>query len=183
MDGYTATGLNSPESCTTSRKGGADVTGKYEGALSGYRVLDLTDSLGAYCAKQMADLGADVIKIERPEGDPMRRIPPFAGDAPHPDRGLYFLFRNVNKRGITLNLDESNGRLILKRLVKTADILVENFGPDYMKDRGLDYPALADINPGLVLASITDFGHKGPYRNWKGSNIVGFALSGVRAGI
>ena len=158
---------------------GAAVTKEREGALSGYRVLDLADSKGAYCAKLLADLGADVIKIERPEGDPGRGIPPFAGDTPHPEKSLYFLHRNANKRGITLNLDISGGRNILKKLVKTADVLVENSPPDYMARLGLGYEVLRETNPELIMASITEFGHSGPYKDRKGSNLVDFALSGI----
>lgn len=155
------------------------MTKEREGALSGYRVLDLADSKGAYCTKLLADLGADVIKIERPEGDPGRGIPPFVDDVPHPEKSLYFLHRNANKRGITLNLDISVGRNILKKLVKTADVLVENSPPDYMANLGLDYSVLSKINPALIIASITEFGHSGPYKYRKGSNLVDFALSGV----
>ena len=155
------------------------MTKEREGALSGYRVLDLADSKGAYCTKLLADLGADVIKIERPEGDPGRGIPPFVDDTPHPEKSLYFLHRNTNKRGITLNLDISVGRNILKKLVKTADVLVENSPPDYMANLGLDYSVLSKINPALIIASITEFGHSGPYKYRKGSNLVDFAMSGV----
>jgi len=155
------------------------VTNEKEGALSGYRVLDLTDSKGAYCTKLFADLGADVIKIERPEGDPGRAMPPFVDDVPHPEKSLYFLHRNAGKRGVTLNLDTEQGRDIFKRLVKTADVLVDNSPPDYMASLGLDYPALKEINPGLIMASITEFGHSGPYKDRKGSNLVDFAMSGV----
>ena len=127
----------------------------------------------------MADLGADVIKIEGPEGDPGRRIPPFAGDASHIEKSLYFLHRNANKRGITLDLQTGEGSATLQSLVKTADILVENSQPGYMVGLGLGYPVLKEINPGLVMASITEFGQSGPYRDYKGSNLVDFALSGV----
>ena len=150
-----------------------------EGALSRYHVLDLTDSKGAYCTKLLADLGADVIKIERPDGDPGRSIPPFAGDTPHPEKSLYFLHRNANKRGITLNLNTAEGRNILKKLVKTADVLVENSPPDYMAGLGLDYSVLSELNPGLIMASITEFGQSGPYKYRKGSDLVDFALSGI----
>ena len=150
-----------------------------EGALTGYRVLDLADSKGAYCAKLLADLGADVIKVEGPEGDPGRRIPPFAGDLPHTEKSLYFLYRNANKRGITLDLETGEGRATLKSLVKTADVLVENSPPGYMAGLGLGYPVLREINTGLVMASITEFGQGGPYRDYKGSNLVNFALSGT----
>jgi CoA:oxalate CoA-transferase len=155
------------------------LTKEQEGALSGYRVLDLADSNGAYCTKLLADLGADVIKIERPEGDPGRGIPPFAGDTPHPDKSLHFLHRNANKRGVTLRLDTVEGSDILKRLVKTVDVLVDNSPPDYMAGLGLDYSVLSEINPGLIMASITEFGHSGPYKEYKGSNLVDFAMSGI----
>jgi CoA:oxalate CoA-transferase len=155
------------------------VTNEPEGALSVYRVLDLTDGRGAYCTKMLADLGADVIKIERPEGDTARAIPPFVDDVPHPEKSLYFLHRNANKRGITLNLDSLEGRNILKKLVRTADVLVENSPPDYLAELGLDYSVLSEINPGLIMASITEFGHSGPYKDRKGSNLVDFAMSGI----
>jgi crotonobetainyl-CoA:carnitine CoA-transferase CaiB-like acyl-CoA transferase len=127
----------------------------------------------------LADLGADIIKIERPEGDPGRGIPPFAGDTPHPEKSLHFLHRNANKRGVTLRLDTVEGSNILKRLVKTADVLVDNSPPDYMGGLGLDYSVLSEINPGLIMASMTEFGHSGPYKERKGSNLVDFALSGI----
>jgi crotonobetainyl-CoA:carnitine CoA-transferase CaiB-like acyl-CoA transferase len=155
------------------------MAGEPEGALSAYRILDLTDSRGAYCAKLFADLGADVIKIEWPEGDTGRSFPPFVNDIPHPEKSLYFLHRNANKRGITLDFDTSEGRDILRKLVKTADVLVENSPPDYMEGLGLDYPALREINPRLVMASMTEFGHSGPYKYRQGSNLVDFAMSGV----
>ena len=152
---------------------------KKDGALSVYRILDMTDSKGAYCAKLFADLGADVIKIERPEGDAGRNMPPFVDDVPHSEKSLYFLHRNTGKRGITLNIETTDGKGILKRLVKKADVLIDNSPPDYMADLGLDYPVLKKLNPKLIMASITEFGHSGPYKNRKGSNLVDFAMSGV----
>jgi crotonobetainyl-CoA:carnitine CoA-transferase CaiB-like acyl-CoA transferase len=150
-----------------------------EGALTGYRILDLTDSRGAYCCKLFADLGADVVKIERPEGDPGRRMPPFVDDAPHSEKSLYFLHRNANKGGITLNLDCEQGRVIFRKLAETADVVVENSPPGYMAGLGLDYPVLQGLNRGIIMASITEFGSSGPYRDRKGSNLVNFAMSGV----
>jgi len=155
------------------------VTQVKEGALSAYRILDLADSAGAYCTKLFADLGADVIKIERPEGDPGRSMPPFVGDTPHPEKSLYFLHRNAGKRGITLDIETREGGDILKRLVKTADVLVDNSPPDCMESLGLGYEVLEAINPELVMASITEFGHGGPYKDRKGSNLVDYAMSGV----
>jgi CoA:oxalate CoA-transferase len=150
-----------------------------EGALSVYRVLDLGDSKAAYCTKLLADLGADVIKIEPPHGDSARSIPPFVDDIPNVEKSLYFLYRHANKRGITLDLETPEGKAIFKKLVKTADVLVENYPPGYMASLSLDYPVLTEINRGLIMASITEFGQTGPYRDWKGSDIVDFALSGV----
>lgn len=150
-----------------------------EGSLTGYRVLDLTDSKGAYCAKLLADLGADVIKIENPQGDSGRKMPPFLNDIPHSEKSLYFLHRNSNKRGITLNLSTTQGQVIFRNLIKNADVLVENYPPGYMSDLNLGYDNLKAINPRLIMASITEFGNEGPYKDWKGSNLVDFALSGT----
>ncbi len=150
-----------------------------QGALTGYRILDLTDSKGAYCAKLLADMGADVIKIEPPHGDQGRNMPPFLNDEPHPEKSLYFLYRNANKRGITLNLESDEGKDILKKLAESADVLVENYGPGYIDSLGLGYDVLKGINPRLIMTGITEFGLDGPYRDYKGSNIVDFALSGV----
>lgn len=152
---------------------------KQDGALTGYRILDLTDSRGSYCTRLLADLGADVIKIEPPIGDCGRGMPPFFNDERHPEKSLYFIYRNANKRSITLNIDSAKGKEILQKLVKSADVLVENFEPDYMFNVGLDYGTLKKHNPRLIMASITEFGSDGPYKNYKGSNIVDFALSGV----
>jgi CoA:oxalate CoA-transferase len=148
-----------------------------EGALTGYRVLDLVDAKGAYCTKLLADLGAEVIKVESPQGDPTRGLPPFADDIPDLERSLPFVFRNANKLGITLNLETQDGKRLLGRLVESADVLVEGFTPGFMAERGLDYGSLREINPGLIMASITEFGQSGPYRDWKGSPIVDMALS------
>ncbi len=148
-----------------------------EGALTGYRVLDLTDVKGAYCTKLLADLGAEVIKVESPEGDSSRRLPPFADDIPDLERSLPFLFKNANKLGITLNLDTECGKGIFRQLVQSADVLVESFAPGFMASMGLDYDALSGIKPSLIMVSITEFGQSGPYRDWKGSPIVDMALS------
>ncbi|MBW1687364.1 MAG: CoA transferase [Deltaproteobacteria bacterium] len=145
-----------------------------EGALTGYRVLDLADAKGAYCTKLLADLGAEVIKVECPQGDPTRGLPPFAEDIPDLERSLPFLFRNANKLGITLNLETEDGKRLLGRLVESADVLVESF-----TNLRLDYGSLSEINPALIMASITEFGQSGPYRDWRGSPIVDLALSTV----
>ena len=149
-----------------------------EGALSVYRVLDLADIKGAYCTKLLADQGAEVVKIETPKGGcPTRNMPPFADDEPHVERSLQFLYRNANKYGITLDIETPDGKLLFKKLIKTADVLVETHPPGYMESLGLHYEVLKEINLKLVMASITDFGQIGPYRDWKGSSIVHCAMS------
>ncbi|MBW1900318.1 MAG: CoA transferase [Deltaproteobacteria bacterium] len=153
------------------------MTKELEGALSGYRILDLTDSRGTFCGRLLGDLGAAVIKIEKPEGGKARSIPPFAGDDPHPEKSLFFLYRNAGKKGITLNLETRDGRAIFRKLVEKADVVIESNRPGTMKELGLDYSALKQINPGLIMASITDFGQDGPYRNWKSSDLVDMAMS------
>lgn len=149
-----------------------------EGALSVYRVLDLADIKGAYCTKLLADQGAEVVKIETPKGGcPTRNMPPFADDEPHVERSLQFLYRNANKYGITLDIETTDGKLLFKKLLKTADVLVETHPPGYMESLGLHYEVLKEINPKLIMASITDSGQVGPYRDWKGSSIVHCAMS------
>jgi benzylsuccinate CoA-transferase BbsE subunit len=152
--------------------------GNREGLLSDYRILDLTDHKGIYCAKVLADLGADVIKIERPGGDAARNIGPFYKDIPHPEKSLYWWAYNTSKRGITLNIETTDGKDIFRRLVKTADAVVESFPPGYMDSLGLGYPALSEINPGIIMTSITPFGQTGPYKDWKADDLVGWALAG-----
>lgn len=148
-------------------------------ALGELRVLDLADEKGLYCTKLMADLGADVLRVERPRGDATRNIGPFLHDQPHPERSLFFAYLNTNKRGITLNLECADGQEVFRRLVKTADILVETFPPGYLARLGLDYPHLREVNPRLILTSITGFGQTGPYRDYKTCDMVGFAMGGL----
>lgn len=152
-----------------------------DGALQGVRVLDLADEKGLPCTKFLADLGADVIKVERPGGDPTRARPPFAGDVPHAERSLYFLHHNANKRGITLNLETPHGQALFRQLARTADVVVETFPPGIMAGWGLGYEELAAINPKIVVTSITTFGQTGPYRDFRGGELIAFALGGVMA--
>ncbi|MBI3954152.1 MAG: CoA transferase [Chloroflexi bacterium] len=149
-------------------------------ALEGLRVIDLTQCIaGPYCTKLLADFGADVIKVERPEGDPARRMPPFLGDEAHPEKSGLFLYLNTNKRGITLDLRTQAGRDILKKLVPTADMLVENFEPRVLKGWRLGYRRLERINPRLVMVSVSNFGQTGPYRDYKAQDIVSYAMGGL----
>ena len=147
--------------------------------LDDVRVLDLAGPSGLYCTKLFADLGADVIKIELPGGDPVRRIGPFFHDEPHPEKSLYFFHYNTNKRSITLNIETKDGQEILKKLVKTTDVMVETFAPGYLATKGLGYPVLKEINPRLILVSITGFGQTGPYKDFEASDLIGLAMSGL----
>ena len=151
-----------------------------KGALAGLRVVDLTHHIaGPYATKLLADFGADVVKIERPGGDPARRLPPFYHDDPHPDRSLPFLYLNTNKRSVTLNLKSEEGRGILLELLKDADAVVDNFAPRVMPSLGLDADTLREHNPRLVVASVTNFGQSGPWRDYKATEIVSYALGGL----
>jgi len=127
----------------------------------------------------LADYGADVIKVEPPGlGDPARRKGPFAGDDPHPERSLPFLYLNTSKRGITLDVESTTGRRMLDRLLSETDVLVENFSPVKRESLGFDFASLAAVNPGLVSVSITPFGLTGPCRDRPAEDIEVFAWSG-----
>ena len=138
-------------------------------ALEGLKVVELASFVaGPYCAKLLADLGADVIKIEEPPaGDLARTRGPFPDDIPHPERSGLFLLLNTSKRGVTLDVGTATGRDIFKRLVAWADILVEDHAPQQMEERGLTYQDLKAENPGLIMTSISPFGQSGPYRDFK----------------
>ena len=149
-------------------------------ALNGVKVLDLTHYIaGPYCTKLLADFGAQVIKIERPGGDPARDMPPFYHDERHPEKSLPFLYLNTAKRSVSLNLKSAQGIHILRELAKDADILVENFSPRVMPSLGLDFPTLRELNPALVMVSISNFGQTGPYRDYKATDMVEYALGGL----
>lgn len=150
-----------------------------ETLLGDIRVLDLTDQKGVYCTKLLADLGADTIKIEKPGGDPMRRVGPFFHDESDPEKSLYWFHFNTSKRGITLNLETADGREILKRLAGSADVVVETFPPGHLAEIGLGYSVLRQLNPRLVLTSITPFGLTGPHRDFKGSDLIAQAMGGL----
>jgi crotonobetainyl-CoA:carnitine CoA-transferase CaiB-like acyl-CoA transferase len=149
------------------------------GPLSGYRVLDLAGPLGLHCTKLLADMGADVIKVERPCGDESRRIPPFKDDLPDPEKSLYFLHFNTNKRGITLDIEKPDGRSILLELARKADVVIETARPGRMDELGIGYAAMSAQNPRLVYASITPFGQTGPWRDYKADDIAGIALGNL----
>lgn len=149
-----------------------------EGALSSYRFIDLTDEKGALCSRLLAGMGAEVIRIEPPGGDRTRKLGPFLGDVPHPERSLFFWQHNASKRSITLNLEEEAGRTLFLRLVDKADGVVESLEPGYLEGLGLGYTALSARQPDLVMTSITPFGQSGPRRSYKASELVLAALGG-----
>jgi benzylsuccinate CoA-transferase BbsE subunit len=150
-----------------------------EGPLSPYRVLDLSDENGQLAGRILADLGADTIVVEPVNGSPSRRLGPFYHDIVDPLKSLFWFSLNTNKRGITLDITRSQGKDILKRLVKSADILIESYSPGYMDQLGLGYQVLKEINPDLIMTSITPFGQYGPWRDYKSSDLVQMALSGL----
>lgn len=162
------------------------------GALDGIRVVDLSRVLaGPYCAMLLADYGADVIKIEQPgSGDPTRQWgPPWFGDgepsnARTPDKpgireSAYYLTANRNKRGMTLNIKSAEGQVIARRLIATADVVIENFMPGTLAAYGLDYATLAADQPGLIYCSITGYGQTGPYRDRAGYDFMIQAEGGI----
>ncbi len=149
-----------------------------EGILAPYRVLDLTGELGPLCAKILADLGADVLKVEPPTGDPSRWRGPFPGDRPDPEQSLSWAAWNVNKRSVTLDLSLPAGRDGLRRRAREADFLIESFPPGELDRLGLGYPALAEENPRLIVTSITPFGQTGPYSKYRASDLELMAAAG-----
>lgn len=148
--------------------------------LSGARIIDLTmHTAGPFCTRMLGDYGADVIKIEPPEGDPARLLPPHYHDEPGPERSGLFLFLNTNKRSVVLDLKTAAGREQLIDLVRGADALIENFSPGTMERLGLGYETLRAVNPRLVMTSISNFGQDGPYRDWQGTDLTLYAMGGV----
>lgn len=150
--------------------------------LDDLRVLDISQGIaGPLCARLLGDFGADVIKIEPPGGDCGRRMPPFFKDDPDPEKSLFFLLTNLNKRGMVLDLETPDGAELFRRLARSADVIVESFQPGYLESLGLDHASLEAENPGLIMTSITPFGQTGPYSHYKGCEIVTYATSGIMA--
>ena len=147
--------------------------------LSAYKILDLTDATGHYAGQLLAALGADVVKVEPPGGDPLRRRGPFYGGRAGDERSLYWWALNSGKRGITLDLARVDGQASLRELAARADVVLESYAPGYLDSIGLGYAALSAANPGLVMASITPFGQDGPYRDYRGSDLVAWAMGGL----
>jgi formyl-CoA transferase len=145
--------------------------------LSGMRVLDVCQVMaGPFCCMLLGDLGADVIKVEPPEGDQARHAMGFKLKG---DDSLGFLNMNRNKRSITLDLKSEAGRNVFFRLAETADVIVENYRPGAMKKLGVDYEAARAVNPGIIYASISGFGQSGPWADRPGFDLIAQAASGI----
>ncbi len=147
--------------------------------LAHVRVVDLTDIRGALAGRLLADLGADVIKVETPRGDPGRLRPPFAGNVAAPDRSLPFLFRNANKRGAVIDLHDPDGWHRFLALCEQADVLVENLGPAAQAHHGLSPDEVRERHPHLIHIAMADFGLSGPRAGWRAEPLPAFAASGA----
>jgi crotonobetainyl-CoA:carnitine CoA-transferase CaiB-like acyl-CoA transferase len=149
-------------------------------ALDDIRVLDISQGIaGPFAAKILGDFGADVIKVEPPGGESGRTMAPFFHNDPHPEKSLFFLLLNLNKRGVTLDLETASGQELFKELVRQSDVVVESFQPGYLASLGLAYEDLEKVNPRIVMTSITTFGQEGPYAHFKGEEIVAYAMSSI----
>ena len=148
--------------------------------LSPYTVLDLTEGGFNWCGKLLADLGADVIKVEPPGGSATRSVGPFVDGEKGPERSLFWASYCANKRGVTLDLESEVGAARLRSLAATADIILESFRPGYMAELGLGYDDLSARNPALVYTSITPFGQSGPYSQYLASDLVAWSMGGMQ---
>ncbi len=148
-------------------------------ALDGIKILEWSHRItGQFTTKLMADLGADVIKVEPPTGNPARRHGPFPQDVPHAERSGLFLNANTNKRGVTLNVDSPSGRQLFFELVQRVDVLIEDHHPRDVEALGLTYAVLSDLHPRLIMTSITPYGQTGPHRHHRGNHLTAFHSSG-----
>jgi crotonobetainyl-CoA:carnitine CoA-transferase CaiB-like acyl-CoA transferase len=161
----------------TNRNKNNKIAGETMGPLSGLKVVDLTHVMaGPTCTLMLADMGAEVIKIEKiPAGDDTRyMVPPRIGDL-----AASFLMMNRNKKGIALDLKTPGGAKVLRRLIESADVLVENFGPGVMDRLGFGYAEISKAHPALIYCSLSGFGRTGPYKHRRGFDLVAQAMSGI----
>jgi len=150
--------------------------------LVGMRVVDMANENGEFCGRVLADLGAEVIRLEPPGGAPSRALPPFANDG---ETSLFFAVRNAGKRSAIVDLETEAGRARLHALLDDADLVVESTKPGTLARLGLDADSLRERHPGLIVTSISDFGQDGPYAGYEGTDMIGVAMGGMlhRAGI
>ena len=150
-----------------------------QGLLSGVRVLEFGEGVSApYCGKILAGLGAEVIKVEPPPGDVARRMGPFPGDEPHPEKSGLFLALNINKYGVVLDVGSTEGAEAFRRLARASDIVIESMPLGWLNDRQLGYEALSGANPTLIVTSLLPFGTWGPYAAYKLTDLTLFQMSG-----
>jgi len=150
------------------------------GALAGLVVVELAETpAAAYAGKLLSDLGADVVKVEPPDGDPLRALGPFPGGVPHPERSGMFLYLNAGKRGVTLSTDASAGHELLHGLLEQADILLTDLALDRLDPLGLVAGELTRRHARLIGVAISTFGHEGPCADWHGADIVAAAMGGM----
>ena len=147
-------------------------------ALDGIRLVELSSELGAFAGKLLADMGADVVCVEPPEGSPMRSYEPFRGDVPDPEESLYWWHYNTSKRGVTLDLDTASGRDTFRRLVATADLLLECESPGRLERLRLDHETLTRERPDLITVSLTPFGPQDARRDWQFTDLTLLAGAG-----
>ncbi len=153
------------------------------GPLAGVKVVEYGRNVsGPFCARTLSDLGADVVKVEPPAGDPARRHGPFPGDLPDPEKSGLFLFLNANKRGVTIDLAAPDGAKRLRDLIGQADVFIENYPVGEIDALGLDYDSLKADNPRLLVTSVTPFGRTGPYRDYKAYDLNISAAGGMSYG-
>jgi crotonobetainyl-CoA:carnitine CoA-transferase CaiB-like acyl-CoA transferase len=149
--------------------------------LNGLRALDLSDERGYLCGQILASLGVDVIKIEKPGGDHGRKLPPFINNIPGSERSLYWNAYNFGKKSMELDLNKEGGINCFKKLAQSSDFVIETFEPGYLDSLGIGYENLRELNPGIIMTSITPFGQKGPFSSYKGSDLIveamGFTIS------
>ena len=149
-------------------------------ALDDLRVIDLSQGIaGPYCAKMLADCGAEVIKVEPPQGDYARSLGPFPDDVPHHDKGGLFIHLNGNKKSVTLDIETESGRTVLRKLLAKADVLVESYAPGHLASLGLGHDDLKGEFGELIYCSVTPFGQTGPYSGFRGNSLTCMALSGL----
>ena len=165
---------------TESAKGSLATNRQPAGAsvLGGVQVLEVGGEIGAWCGKLLGDVGADVIKVEPPTGDPTRGYEPFYENEPGPDRSLFFWHYNTSKRSVTLDLERDMGREVFRRLAARADVVVDSYSPGYLDSLGIGYETIAKESPGVVMASVTPFGQSGPYSDYQSTDLTALAFGG-----
>ena len=147
--------------------------------LDGLKVLDISEGIAApFCAKLLGDLGADVVKVERPDGDRSRALGPFPDGEPDPERSASFFYFNTSKRGVTLDLSTDEGRARLGRLVREYDVVISSETEGQLAERGVGFEQLRTWNAQVILTTISGFGSEGPYAGYEWSHLIACAVGG-----